>query len=347
MSKKLIINIVACVAAVAIVITSGVFVVRHYNSKEEVVMLSGEPGEQTYQDAQAVVEDETTTGAPEITTESQAAPASSGTGSSGGSATPSYTPSTPTGQGSSPAPQIKPSGQIDVSDQDKKDVEKFNEKTPATDKNATKEAGTFGFMWNDDDKVFYSAKDPWQRKFGYNKIYDFSAPFVIMFFDSVRVKFNWGGYDWMVQLWKGQYGYVLLGAEVGVYYKKEGTPIEHYECADDNNRLKVGYTTYDKGQEIFKRDYQETWWLTGFVPGKLDKFADRSEMAMTIRVTLKDANMTKAFAQGLKNIADGKNTVTKAKQSFREGAATIADPDTFYVKGNDVYMSWQYISEIN
>ena len=198
----------------------------------------------------------------------------------------------------------------------------------------TNESGTLGFMWDSEDQVFYSAKDPWQRAFGYNKVYDWAAQLVVIYIDTARIKFNYGGYDWLVQLWKGQYGFVLLGVEVGVYYKNEGTPIEHYVCTDNNKRLKVGYTCYDHDEVLFERSYQYTWWLTGFVPGKLDKFNDRSEMAIDLRITLKTTEMRKAFVGGLENLG------------FTYGKATKEDPDTYYVKGNDVYIYWQYITEM-
>ena len=85
---------------------------------------------------------------------------------------------------------------------------------------------------------------------------------------------------------------------------------------------------------LFERSYQDTWWLTGFVPGKLDKFNDRSEMAIDLRITLKTTEMRKAFVGGLENLG------------FTYGKATKEDPDTYYVKGNDVYIYWQYITEM-
>ena len=199
----------------------------------------------------------------------------------------------------------------------------------------SKEAGTLGFMWNEQDQVFYSAKDPWQRKWGYNEFYDWAAQLIVLYYDTARIKFNYNGYDWLVQLWKGQYGFVLLGAEVGIYYKDEGSLIEHYRCDDNNMRLKVGYICYDHNAELFHRTYQDTWWLTGFVPGKLDRFNDRSEMALYIRFTLKTREMRDEFVTGLDFAG------------FTPGRASKYDPDTYVVSGQtDVYLYWQYINEM-
>lgn len=206
---------------------------------------------------------------------------------------------------------------------------KITASTPVNDDTASQQAGIFGFTWDASSGVFYSTSDPWQRQFGYNQYYDTMGGYVMLFYDTVRVKFNYGGYDWLVQFWKGQYGFLLLGAEAGVYYKTEGDSSSHYVCTDNSKRLKIGYTCYNKGEVLFERPYQDTWWLTGFVPGRLDKFADRSQMKMKIRITLKDAEMKEAFVEALKSPGVG----------FTEGNAVTAD--TFYTSGNDVYLMWQ------
>ncbi len=195
--------------------------------------------------------------------------------------------------------------------------------------NAKQQASVFGFTWDPSTGVFYSTSDPWQRQFGYNKYYDDLGGYVALWYDTVRVKFNYGGYDWLVQFWKGQYGFLLLGAEAGVYYKEEGNPSAQYICSDNNMRLKIGYTCYNKGEQLFTRSYQDTWWLTGFVPGKLDKYSDRSQLKMKIRITLKDAEMKDAFVAALQQPGVG----------FRQGNASTSD--TFYTSGNDVYLMWQ------
>lgn len=199
---------------------------------------------------------------------------------------------------------------------------------PIDDPDVQKEVGLLGFMYDPVDKVFYSAKDPWQRYFGYNELYDIMAEFFVMYIDTVRIKFKYDNLDWMIQLWKGQYGLVLMGAEVGVYYKEQDSEVDHYQCTDNGKRLKVGFTCYSYDEILFTRTYQETWWLTAFVPGKLDKFADRSQLSLRVRITLKDAEMTKAFVEGLRKEGVG----------FTEGNAIKAD--TYFVTGNNVYLRW-------
>lgn len=201
--------------------------------------------------------------------------------------------------------------------------------TPITDPSVFTQASNFGFAYDSASGLFYSTSDPWQRQFGYNEYYDKLGGYIALYFDTVRVKFNYGGYDWLVQFWKGQYGFLLLGAEAGVYYKDENDPTAQYICLDNNMRLKIGYTCYYKGNVLFERAYQNTWWLTGFVPGRLDKFADRSDLKMKIRITLKDEEMKNAFVEALQ----------KSGVGFTQGNATTSD--TFYTSGNDVYLMWQ------
>ena len=205
-------------------------------------------------------------------------------------------------------------------------------KKPTTTKPSNpidQQAGVLGFLWNEQDQVFYSAANPWQRQFGYHKVYDIGAGLFVIYMDTVRIKFDYGGLNWMVQCWKGQYGFVLLGAEVGVYYKSPDSGNDFYECTDENNKLHVGYTVYNKGNVLFNRTYQSTWWLTGFVGGRVDRFADRSQLTMKIRITLKDAEMAEKFVEALEKPGVG----------FTQGNAS--DPDTYYRSDNDVYLMWK------
>ena|GEM_PF-6481634 len=125
------------------------------------------------------------------------------------------------------------------------------------------------------DGYFYTEINAWQRSLGFSSLYDTMAPVTIMFYDTVRVKFTYGELDWMIQMWKGQYGFQFLGAEIGVYHKPEGGTngenIEHYDCATDENMLGMEMRLYNHGVVMFRRPYKQYWWVTGFVSGKLDK----------------------------------------------------------------------------
>lgn len=104
-----------------------------------------------------------------------------------------------------------------------------------------------------------------------------------MFIDQVRIRFTYDHKDWMIQFWKGQYGWLLVGAEIGVYtapegtYKNETGAVNHYNCADKEDWLKMQLDCYFSGTKenkgkyvkIFTRPYDDYWWATGFVKASL------------------------------------------------------------------------------
>jgi len=189
------------------------------------------------------------------------------------------------------------------------------------------------YLYNEDEGFFYIENDPWQRNFGFNKLYDWGAPITQMFYNTVRVKFNYANKGWMIQMWKGQYGYAFVGSEIGVYTKPLNQIIEHYECASNDDMLKMQMTLYKKDKWLFTRTYDTYWWITGFVPGALDKFADRTELTMLGLVTLKDAAMKDAFVASLQG------------QGFTAGYSGFSTPDTYSVEGNTVYINWKNIGQ--
>lgn len=197
------------------------------------------------------------------------------------------------------------------------------------------------------DNYFYTNKDnAWQHNFGYSALYDLAAPYILLEYDYVRVHFNYEGKDWMIQLWKGQYGMVFYGCECGVYCKphsdKEDTAFTFYQCAEKEDRLKMQTSLYrDKSilrtgnyEHEFTTPYESTWWSTGFKPGHLNIEEPANELRQTGIITLKDKNMTKLFADGLKECGF-KQVSSKDK---------IVN-DSFYVDGNNVTYQWQEISE--
>lgn len=181
--------------------------------------------------------------------------------------------------------------------------------------------GFLGYQFNKEGNYYFTTTDPWQRNFGFNVLYDMGAPFVNFYYDTVRCKFRYDNKDWLIQFWKGQYGLVFLGAEIGVYTKPSDRDQAHYDAAADEDMLYMSMTFYRKGVERASRDYAKYWWCTAFVPGTLDSFRDRSELSMKSRITLKTAEMRDLFVASLE------------KNGFKK------DKD-FSISGKDVYFSW-------
>ena len=181
--------------------------------------------------------------------------------------------------------------------------------------------GFLGYQYNKDGNYYYTVNDPWQRNFGFNALYDIGAPFLNFYYDTFRVKFTYKKKDWLIQFWKGQYGLVFVGSEIGCYYKPTDDDGVHYDAVSDEDALYMSMSFYRNGEERLTRDYGKYWWCTGFVPGSLNSFRDRSELSMRARLTMKDKKMLGLFTASLES-----NGFVKDK--------------TYSVSGLDVYITW-------
>ncbi|MBQ7595696.1 MAG: DUF4474 domain-containing protein [Clostridia bacterium] len=222
-----------------------------------------------------------------------------------------------------------------------------------TDKNK----GVLGFAYSSKDKCFYADNDAWQRNFGYSNLYDQTSAAVVISYDTIRVFFNYAGKDWMIQMWKGQYGCVLLGGEVGVYNRPEGSPAStHFNCASDDERLPISLKVTNNGKVLFDRPAQTTWWMTGFVPGQLGAGllvggSETSKLSETTTITFKDDEMMHAFVKGLgyvkyifnnadmKEASQGKKDPGQRAYSFKLGDGI--EPGTYSVNGTSVTLTWK------
>ena len=171
-----------------------------------------------------------------------------------------------------------------------------------------------GFMYDPAQNIIYSRMDAWQRRFGYAYAYDFAAPATISaVIDCEPFFFSYDGRDWMIELWKGQYG-LETGAEIGVYVSghsedrgeldkvlgRRPHDKEHgrfYDCADDSERLTLSFTLKRNGAPLFKRGPEVHWWLTGFMWGVL---SDPADLVMDVRIDFPNTGMSAAFVDALK-----------------------------------------------
>lgn len=164
-------------------------------------------------------------------------------------------------------------------------------------------SGVFGYLYDPTGKYFYTADDPWQRNVGYNSIFDTTAPLSLINFDTVRLRFEYGNKDWMIQLWRGQYGLIFYGAEVGVYTKPKDRKLMHYDCASDNEMLKMSMVFNEKKggvwKERFTRPYGYYWWCTGFLPG--NKLGRYDTIRLDMRITSKDYDMLSGIKAALES----------------------------------------------
>lgn len=194
-----------------------------------------------------------------------------------------------------------------------------------------------------DDYYYTNDKEAWQYNFGFGKIYDFVSPYILLEYDYVRVFFTYENKDWMLQMWKGQYGMIFYGGEIGIYnreHSEEGVnDWTMYNCPAEEDWLSMEMTLWHQQingewKREFTREYDKYWWCTGFKNGHLRQEEPADELRLTGRITLKDEEMTKIVVDGLKECGF---SVSKTKDGI--------GLDQIYTEGNDVYFCWQNISE--
>ncbi|MBR5562031.1 MAG: DUF4474 domain-containing protein [Clostridia bacterium] len=198
------------------------------------------------------------------------------------------------------------------------------------------------YRYDGDGNFYYTDdKDCWQKNFGFNEVYDNFAPLTVMYYDTVRTTFIYDNKEWMIQMWKGQYGLPFIGGEVGVYTRPIGSDGTHYVCADKEDWLNMEmafmWDEYSDGnyRAVFNRDYEKYWWCTGFVVGFPNGSLRKTlkEFRIVHHITFKDAEMANAFCEAFE-----KNGFTRVSKLDNNS------PDTFVQVGADVGFVWQNIN---
>ena len=252
----------------------------------------------------------------------------SGSGSSGSSSTatqskPSGSTTQTTNKNNSTGTTNKP---VDEDDLTVEDIKEMPIKDVQDLLFATNDASTAnkilvacGFEYDAKQGIYYSHLNPLQRKFGFNFIYDMAAPMAGMFYDTKRIEFIYDNREWMIQIWKGQYG-ITSGAEIGLYNRPLDRVMQ-YDCADDEDLIEMQFDFYNQNQFVFSRGPEKHWWLTGF---KI--FNAGVPMLIDLDMTLKFTNITmaRAFYNSLKKVA----------------ATSLIDPMTYSIKGSTVSIHW-------
>ncbi|MBR6551911.1 MAG: DUF4474 domain-containing protein, partial [Clostridia bacterium] len=111
---------------------------------------------------------------------------------------------------------------------------------------------TAGFDYDPIQDVYFTQLDSWQRNFGFNSLYDTAAPMVGMVYSTLKIYFTYDNKDWMMEIWKGQYG-ITAGAEIGFYNKPSDRVMEHYDCVTDEEMLTMAFDFYNMDELVFTR----------------------------------------------------------------------------------------------
>lgn len=204
------------------------------------------------------------------------------------------------------------------------------------------------YQYSYDYGGYYYANDKksWQENFGFARVYDYVAPYVGMEYDYIRVFFTYDDEDFMVQLWKGQYG-LFYGGEIGIYNRDadglDTAPFTFYNAASERYWPTMDMSVYHQKKEgdipadyelLFRRPVDKYWWCTGFVPGTLRDYEPADELRIEATVTFNDSAMASLFADGLRDCG-----FTRCVSKDDMGI------DSYCQNGADVTVSWQSISE--
>lgn len=156
----------------------------------------------------------------------------------------------------------------------------------------------FGFQYDICCDLFYSTKDAWQRDMGYGRIYDEHAIGMNMIIDCEPLYFSYEGRNYLLELWKGQYG-TASGAEIGFYVSDEVSERHperlFYHSVTDEAMLNMRFVLRKRNRMLAIREAQ-TWWLTGFVLGE---YSCKEDLHMDISINFSDCRMRSAFCQAL------------------------------------------------
>ncbi len=196
--------------------------------------------------------------------------------------------------------------------------------------------GLKSYIYNDD-------KDPncFQKNFGYNPLYDFGANLIDFSIETTKLDFDYEDKEYRIQLWKGQYisGEIgTVGGEIGVYNRPAIRTGEHYDCATQDDWLKMEMTVFwdefDNGEYLpqFSRNYDDFWWCTGFVDGQLKNRRDSNTMRLLGRITFETEEQAIAFDEAME-----KKGFTKVEEF------SPYEIDTYKRHGKDVIFLWQNI----
>ena len=181
--------------------------------------------------------------------------------------------------------------------------------------------GVLGFTFDENAHVFCSVKRNWQTYFGYCQSFDETCIKIDMVLESEPVYFHYDGYDWLIELWKGQYG-ITTGGELGLYRKrakrnrKNFDPAKiHYGRVPSYEMLSMAMSVWTKeGQRLFYRETSERW-LNGFDLGKC--FAP-DELCMQARIVFREKGMLDAFTNALYDLGYNQSEI-----NINENAVSI------------------------
>lgn len=212
-----------------------------------------------------------------------------------------------------------------------------------------KGVGLIGYAYDMKAGVFYATGEGFQREFGYAEMYDRVAVVGTMPLDTTRVKFNYNGKDWMFQFWKGFYGLVFAGCEIGIYNRPEGmddnltaynvVTQEYYQ----DFTIEFFYNNPDKSSLFFKSEPDftrstRTWWFTAFEPSiNVSPATNVPKMKFKCTMKFNDPGLYKAYVEALKEVDSIFANYTGKSRSYY----FVEGQNLKQLGNNTVWFEWQ------
>lgn len=161
-----------------------------------------------------------------------------------------------------------------------------------------------GFNCQIPELVVYATVGAWQRSLGFMLLYDILANSSPLFnYQTRRLKFDYNGKEWMIQIWKGNYALITNGAEVGVYNREPGSKGTFYNCASDDELMDMTLQLYHKDDQLFSIGPMKHWWMNGF---KITKnIYQPKDLTMKFSIVMPDEAMLTALAGAIDKEGSG------------------------------------------
>ncbi len=209
-------------------------------------------------------------------------------------------------------------------------------------------AEPFGFFYDPREGVFTSHVDAWQKKFGYEALFDRMAAGANMVIDAWPVYFDYEGRTWLIEFWKGQYG-INTGGEVGIYHADTLIPPHlyksaHFDAVAEEEMPWIRCRLTRGPKELYTLEKYH-WWLTGFCTGM---FSRPCELEMTAAVRFREPEMAHAFYKALERSGRPREKYhmyqneVHVKMDFAEKPAFLRRIHRCVVQGCNRFYCWLF-----
>ena len=157
-----------------------------------------------------------------------------------------------------------------------------------------------GFNINLSEMLVYATIDCWMRDFGFCYLYDVIANSMPFFFnyETRRFKFEYNDFEYMIQIWKGNYS-VANGGEVGLYSRDKSKFGTYYDSVNDEQMLEMSMQILHGDKILVDVGPELHWWMNGFNLGTRMYLPE--SLTMKFSIVMPDEEMLNAFCEAIDN----------------------------------------------